>query len=289
MSGMRRVLLANCRDIPDGQPWDGSLVQELAKRGIDAACVPWDDATTDWAAADAVVLRITWDYTERLPEFLAWLDRIESEGAHVWNPPGIVRWNCRKTYLRDFAVRGLPVVETEWIERGARTSLARLMERRGWTEAVVKPSVSAGARNSKRIRIADAATEQSWMDALAAKQDLLVQPFLPEVVAEGEWAFVFFAGQFSHALLKTPKGGDWRVQPRHGGSARIVRPTPAQVAEAARFLAVAPRALYARVDVVRRRGRFELMEIELIEPHLYLDSVPGAAGRFADAIAARLA
>jgi glutathione synthase/RimK-type ligase-like ATP-grasp enzyme len=277
------LLLATCREVPDGQPWDSDLLVQLKQRGIQARALPWDLAAAD-AGWSGVVLRNTWDYTQRFDEFMAWLSRLEAAEIPVWNAPSVVRWNAHKSYLLDLAAKGVAITPTRLVKAGAKTRLTQLVEKEGWAEIVVKPAVSADAQDTRRIAAAGASAHEAWFHQLSAKRDLLVQPFI-RAIFEGEWSFVFFAGRFSHAALKRPAKGEWRVQPRLGAVAEMAKPSPAQVEFARSVIAKAPTCLYARVDAVWAGREPRLMELELIEPHLFLDIARGAPGRFADAIA----
>ena len=244
-----------------------------------------------WKGFQGVMVRSCWDYHRRLPEFLAWIARLERDGLAraLWNPPELLRWNSHKSYLRDLAARGVPVVPTRWLERGSSSDLSELLRREAWPEAVVKPAVSASASGTLSTTLAGAAASQPRLDALLAAGDVLVQPLMPEVRDAGEWSLMFFAGRFSHAVLKRPAAGDYRVQWEFGGSAESRTPPPELTRDAERVLASVPGdPLYARVDGVARDGRLVLMELELIEPHLFLGWDAGAATRLADAVRAVL-
>lgn len=219
---------------------------------LPARAVPWDDATVDWNEFDAIVLRSTWDYHKRIDEFRAWIDRLDASGAPLWNPPALLRWNTHKRYLIDLAARGVNVVPTLLCSR-----------------VVIKPAVSATAYRTSVLDPFD--------------QEMLVQPFIDEVVTSGEWSLVFFAGAFSHAVIKRARPGDFRVQSDFGGSHERAQPDASLIAGAQDILrAVEEPWLYARVDGVVRDGRLLLMELEMTEPSLFLDAA--AAARFADAI-----
>ena len=286
---MLKVALATYAKLPDLSEDDGLLREELRRRGVDARPVVWNDPGVAWAAFDRVVIRSAWDYHLFLPEFLVWLDLLEKQRIPLWNPAALVRVNASKLYLRDLASAGLRVAPTEWIERGSEVDLAGLLESRGWAEAVVKPAVSASAFRTWRVAAADFSRSAS-RDAfrrLAAEGDVLVQRFLPEVQSEGEWSFVFLGGEFSHAVLKQPAPGDFRVQEEFGG--RVVAAAPAASAlREARAFATQVRGpwAFARIDGVVVDGTLCLMEVELIEPQLFLGRDPHAAARLADAVLA---
>jgi hypothetical protein len=203
------------------------------------------------------------------------------------NPAALVRWNLHKAYLDDLAAAGHAVIETVRVPRGEPRSLAALLDERGWKEAVVKPAVSASAHRTFRVGRSEAPSRQGELSAIVSDGDALVQPLASEILDGGEWSLVFVAGAFSHAVLKRGASGEFRVQEEYGGHAVPGDPGPFVVAQAAAVLASAPgRSAYARVDGIVRDGSFVLMELELIEPVLYLGVHAGAAGRLADAVLA---
>jgi glutathione synthase/RimK-type ligase-like ATP-grasp enzyme len=247
----------------------------------------WDDRGVDWSRFDRVVVRSCWDYHLRLPEFLAWVESVERQGVALWNPGRLLRANAHKSYLRELAARGFPLVPTAWLSRGSPAGLATLLDERGWTDVVVKPAVSASAFRTWRVSRAEAegaATRRAFADLIAAG-DLLVQRFAPEVLWPGEWSFVFLGERYSHAVLKRPAAGDFRVQHEFGGQIADEAPSPALRAQAQRVSDWIPRPwLYARIDVVEIAGTLHVMEVELIEPALFLGSDPAAPRRFAEAV-----
>jgi glutathione synthase/RimK-type ligase-like ATP-grasp enzyme len=212
------------------------------------------------------------------------------------NPDVVVRWNADKRYLRDLARAGVTTVPTRWMERGdAGESLETVLVRSGWTDVVVKPVVSASAHQTWRISRDMAARDRSRVASLVESSGaVLVQPFIAEVLGEGEWSLVFIAGEYSHAALKRPAAADFRVQWEHGGRADPAEPPPPLVHDAHDVVAAAARrcglaisdVAYARVDGVQRDGRLLLMELECLEPHLFLGYSPTAATRLARAVLA---
>ena len=268
------------------------MIPALARLGADAVPIVWDAAAAPWAAFDAVVVRSCWDYHLKVDAFLAWLDRLDRLGIPVLNPTALIRWNADKRYLLELAARGVSIVPTRLVPQGAGDSgrtLLQALEALGADEVVVKPAVSASAHRTWRTSRASAALDAASFGALVAAGDVLVQPFVP-AVADGEWSVICFGGVPSHAVLKRPAPGDWRVQGELGGTAER-RAAPAAVMDGAACVltaAGAGRAAYARVDGCEVDGVFVLMELELIEPQLYLGLEPAAPGRFAEAIAAAL-
>lgn len=260
---------------------------ELEARGVVVEPAVWDDTTVPWARYDAVVLRSCWDYHLRPAEFRGWIDRMERQRVPLWNPPALVRWNIEKRYLRDLAARGVPMVPTRWVEPGESVALPDLLAEEGWDEAVIKPVVSASAHATWRTRLPVAPEDALRFREASRHTALMVQPFLRAITDDGEWSLCFFGGRYSHAVRKSPARGDFRVQIEHGGRTRAAIAPPSTVEQARLALAAVPTSpLYARVDGTWVDGVLRIIELELIEPCLFLGCDAAAPGRFADAIAA---
>jgi glutathione synthase/RimK-type ligase-like ATP-grasp enzyme len=283
-----RVALATYAALPGLSDDDRSLLGELWSLGVKAEPAVWDDASVDWKSFDAVILRSTWDYFLSPSSFSAWLSRLEEIGARLWNPIPIIRANSDKSYLKSLEAAGLPTVPTVWVEAGGGANLDALLAAQGWRDAVVKPVVSGGAFRTSRVKRGNSAG-QAALDEVLAHSGAMIQPYLVEIASEGEWSFIFIDGEFSHAVLKMPRSGDFRVQEIHGGRTERREPPPQLLAQARAALgAGAASCLYARVDGVRRGGELVIVELELIEPALYLAHAPGAARKLAQAIKARI-
>jgi glutathione synthase/RimK-type ligase-like ATP-grasp enzyme len=197
---------------------DRLLAGALSARGLVVHAGPWSDPAARWSTYDAVVVRSCWDYFLRAREFHDWLDRLEADRAPVHNDVRILRWNADKTYLRDLGARQVPVIPTHWLDRGSSASLAALRRVTGWSELVVKPTVSGGGHRTWRSTPEGGAGDEVRLAAMMDDGAVMVQPLIDEIEREGEWSLVFFAGRYSHAVLKRPRDGDFRVQREHGGS-----------------------------------------------------------------------
>jgi glutathione synthase/RimK-type ligase-like ATP-grasp enzyme len=205
------------------------------------------------------------------------------ESVALWIPAVVLRANLDKRYLRALESQGVAIVPTVWLEPGVPTDIAALLTRHGWTDAVVKPVVSAAAHRTHRVT----AASQPVVDAVVGAGAAMVQPYLAEIETAGEWSVIHLGGAYSHAVRKRPRAGDFRVQPQHGGVSTREEPPGAVRAAVEQILALVPEPLlYARVDGVESGGRFLLMELELIEPRLFFVAAPDAAPRFAAAVAA---
>lgn len=267
---------------------DRLLADELEARGYRAEGVVWDVPRDDWTDYAAVIVRSTWDYHLRVDAFRAWLDELERSGVRVLNAPSLMRWNTEKTYLRELAAHGICVVPTRWVEQHDQTSLFDIVNHEGWEHFVVKPSVSASAHRTWRGSMAEAPLLEGNFRANVTHGGVLVQPFLEEITEIGEWSLLFYGGEYSHSVLKQPRPDDFRVQREHGGTA-LLADAPEKVVDGARAaLRVAEelhgRSLYARVDGCVVREAFMLMELELIEPDLFLRAHADAPRLLANAL-----
>lgn len=281
----QRIAFVTCEQLPDIHGDDRLVADALQRRGFEVTAAVWNDPAIDWRQFASVVIRAAWDYHLDEAGYAAWLRRCEGEHVNLWNPAAAVLANLDKRYLADFADAGVAIVPIEYVERGTRQSLRALLERRQWSRAVIKPAVSASAYGTWRTSLDTVAADQTRFDEEAMQRSLLVQPFVEEIITSGEWSTVFFDGEYSHAVLKKPAAGDFRVQEELGGRGEPGDPSPAVIEQAQRVLSHASKPLlYARVDGVVRDGAFLLMELEINEPYLYIASSNRAAERFADAI-----
>ena len=280
-----RLALCTSSEFPALFDDEQQLPALLAAAGLDAEPVIWSDPAVDWSRFDRVIIRSTWDYFTRIAEFRAWLDRLQAARVPLWNPASLVRWNLDKHYLAELAARGVAVVPTRYVD--APASLAAIVAEAGWSDAILKPAISGGSWRTHRFAVADAPSLQADLDAIVPAGGALVQPFAREIVDEGEWSVLFFGGEFSHSIVKTPAARDFRVQPKFGGTFRAVDAPPRLRAQADAVLAALPeKPLYARIDGIRRGDQLLLMEVEVIEPYLYLPADPASPARFIRALVA---
>ena len=285
---MRRICFVTCRTWPDISDSDRLVQRALEARGATVAARAWNAPGADWDGFDAIVLRSNWDYHFEPDAFLGWLDRLERARARVWNPPALVRWNLTKAYLLDLARAGVPTVATVILEDESRAGLEAVMAARGWSRVVMKPVISASAHDT---RLVSAATMDEAVAALrsgAIRRPVLVQPFVEEIQSRGEWSLVFIETEMTHAVLKRPAAGEFRVQPRLGGTVETPEPPDRVRAVARAALAALPvPPLYARIDGVEAAAGFQIMEVEVNEPGLFFPHAPDAAVRFAEALLRR--
>lgn len=266
-----------------------ALVPACADRGLRLDLQVWrsDDllGRVENGDYEAVVVGTTWDYHDHSASFCDRLDRF-AQRVPVFNSPEVVRWNADKSYLRELEGAGVPIVPTFWVDRVDALTLEAAHDALSSHHLVAKPVVGAGAVRQVQVRRGQPLPPASECPPAGA----LVQPFLPSIQSEGELSFVFCGGRFSHALLKAPARGDYRVQSVYGGTERTYTPTVAELATARSALDAVPQTtadalLLARVDMVRNRaGHLMLMELELIEPYLYPVQGPGLGDLFAEAL-----
>ena len=257
------------------------LADALRKAGASVEILAWDDCSVSWQRFDAVVLRSTWDYTERLPEFLAWCEHTAAQ-TRMLNPADVVKWNTDKHYLADLAKKNCPVVESVFIEPG------QIPDRfPDYAEFVVKPAVGAGSRDTQRYLAKDrTAAIKHVKNLLDQKRAALIQPYLADVDTKGETALIFFKGIFSHAIRKGPL-----LQLDEGPTNHLFAPEAITAREpggdelevAHKVLAAVPfkSLAYARVDLLPSSQGPMLLELELTEPSLFFEHAPGSAERFA--------
>jgi len=284
-----RIALATYDRAPELAADDRLIPPALAAVGIEAVAAVWSDGRAPWETFDAVLIRSCWDYHLRSGEFRAWLDRLDAGRVPVWNSTALVRWNADKRYLLDLAARGVPSLPTIVIPPGAADRVAAAAAERGWTRFVLKPTVSASGYETHAFRFPLTSADHAAVERVSAAGAALLQPFADAIPALGELSFVFLDGRPSHAALKRAAAGEFRVQTEHGGSVEPIDADPLLAEQAAAALTALDEVpLYARVDGVVIDGRFVLMELELIEPNLFLSLGRDAPARLATAVARRL-
>lgn len=284
-----RIAIATSQEYADLPEDDRPLIAAFAALGISAEPEVWSTPNADWTAYGCVLVRSTWDYTWRYPEFLAWLDYV-GMATRIINEPRLLRWNTHKRYLRDLQSRGIAIPWSCWPARGDELALADWFERSGAEALVVKPAVGAGGRDTFVVRRGESASPVPDVAALLAERDVIVQEYIPTVTSEGELSLMFVDGKFTHAVCKRPAAGEFRVQERFGGRVEPCVPTPETIEFARRVLAATPIApVYARVDLIMcAGGEPTLIELEVFEPSMFFAHGPAAITALAAAVARRL-
>lgn len=279
---MHLLILVPDPAFPEPFAWAFHVEAEaLRAAGAEVTARPWT-AVGDVSPFDLVLPLVAWGYHLQYSEWLALLDRAEAEGWPMVNPPALLRWNSDKAYLRELGAAGVPTVRTLEVDHLNEAALAAAFGTLGTHEVVIKPPVSAGASGTYRLREGEGAHVPEDVHG----QRMMIQPFLPSIADTGEYSLLLFGGEPSHCVVKRPKSGDFRVQPHFGGDTLACEPPPGAIELAQVALAVAPAAAtYARVDlVVGPDGALQVIELELVEPALFLHCAPEASPRFAAAI-----
>lgn len=257
----------------------------LRESGLDVHREIWTDKKVAWSGYDVVLLKSPWDYHEKYETFCRWMDNVKKSGARMLNPHNIVKWNSDKHYLQKIAMAGLNVIPSAIIERGELPLLSSFFYQFGTDKLIVKPCVSAGARHTFTVTSQNLAERQALLAQLVKDEAFIVQPFIAEIEAEGEWSFIFLDGRFSHSVLKKPRNGDFRVQQYHGGTADAVEAADKHIQSATAYVEqFAKGCLYARVDGILIDDELHLMELELIEPYLFLGKHPEGYQRYTEAL-----
>jgi hypothetical protein len=276
--------IATTRPLPEIDEDEELLLQGLRERGVRARMAAWNDPREDWDLPVPTVLRSTWDYIHHIDDFSAWLARVEA-AAPLWNPRSIVQANLHKRYMLTLHSDGVPVVPTELVERGATTPLDSILRRRGWEHVVLKPAIGAASFATRRFAAQELQAGEDFLREQLRQRDMLVQPYVSSVDDYGERALVWIDGEFTHAVRKMPRftGQDESVSAALPLGVRELALGESALAE------LRDELLYARVDVARAKdGSFLVMELELIEPSLFLTRSPRALERLCTAIVDRL-
>lgn len=271
---MSRIGWVTCEKL---QPWserENLVIQSMLGQGHEIIPIVWSRTDQVLESFDWIIIRTPWDYFEHLPEFKKWIESLP-EGK-VLNSKRVLLWNLDKVYLKELAEKGIPVVPTVFLEVTEETDLTAAIRSVQSDEVVIKPSQSASSHLTYVVK---------QNQPIAAKpfvgKTILIQPKLQEIIDDGECSMVFFGGVYSHAVLKKPKRGDFRVQKSFGGTYSAYAPTPAEVAFGLKTVRAIPEpTLYARVDFVRLNGKPFLMELEVLEPDLFFEENPDSIGCF---------
>lgn len=279
------VALITCSERPELSKSDTLLQKALAARDIEAQPLVWNDPAVDWSRPLVSIIRSTWDYHHQRTAFLEWAQCV-SQLHTLWNPLPLLSWNTHKSYLNDLKEHDIPIIPTCWHAQGASANLAQLMQKHGWSQVVIKPAVSADSYGTILVKEDMVDEGQQYLDHMLSIRDMLIQPFLPAIMSNGERSLMFIDGEITHAVVRPPVLYDMQTQPILPQKGLVV-PQEDELQLARKIIdTLSSPALYARIDLVRDvDGQLRVMEVELVEPELWLTWMPTAAERFADAIA----
>ncbi len=257
---------------------DAILRAALEKRNLRVIRKSWSDDQFDWSSTRSILFRTPWDYFDHFDAFQQWLNTT-SQCTEFINPLETVRWNLDKHYLADLQKKGIPVVETLFIEPGFTGSLKSILDTAGWDASILKPAVSGAAKNTFKLSGETISAHENIFQQLIRSESMLLQPFQKNILTEGEFTLMVMQGRYTHAVQKNAKPGDFRVQDDFGGTVRPWHPDASVIAFAEKIVAtLSPLPVYARVDLIRdNNGIMAVSELELIEPELWLRTFPAAA------------
>ncbi|SHM10627.1 RimK family alpha-L-glutamate ligase [Mucilaginibacter sp. OK098] len=281
-----KICFVTCSKEPLLTNDDLLLSKYLLNKNIVVVPAIWDDITVNWQAYDAIILRSMWDYHTRIDEFNAWLDKLELLGCIVLNSVSIVKWNQNKKYLADLSPLGALLPPYHFCLQNSIIRLTDIMAINNWDKAVIKPAVSGGSFNTWTTTALSAAADELRFAEMLQYGDVIVQKFMDEIITNGELSLLFFNKKFSHAILKKAKPGDFRVQAQFGGTDEPAYPVESVLKKAQSLLnTINKPLLYARVDgILLNNDEFYLMELELIEPALFIGSNENACENFYEAL-----
>lgn len=263
------------------------LVQKaIEKRGLKAYRTSWSNPDFDWSSTKAVIFRTTWDYFERFDEFSIWLNQV-SKLTQLINAKNQLLWNIDKHYLQDLSDKGINIPKTFFIEKGSSATLDQLQQETGWVDFVLKPAISGAARHTYKLDSTTLSDHEPVFQKLIANEAMLIQEFQHHIITDGEISIMLMGGQYTHAIIKKAKKGDFRVQDDFGGSVESYSPTKEEIAFAERAFAVCdPLPVYGRADIIRDNNKqLAISELELIEPELWFRFYEPAADQLAGVIA----
>ena len=270
--------------------YDKLLIEPMKTFGWDAEEISWRNESINWDDYNAVIVRSTWDYQKDHEKFLDVLEKINNSSAHLENDLELMKWNMNKKYLFDLEQKGVKIVDTLWKSNFNLDEVENSFENFNSEEIIIKPNISANADNTFRLTKAKFVEIKNQLKLIFTNREFMMQPFMKNIIDEGEYSLFFFNGEFSHCVLKKPKEKDFRVQEEHGGKFKSIIPTEQQKTIGKNIidkLAVLP--LYGRTDLVRTADNdFALMELEAIEPSLYFNMDEQSPIRFTKAFVEKM-
>lgn len=278
-----KVGILTCHGFDLYKNFDKKIIDNLIALGITTEHVVWDDPSVYWRDFKIILVRSTWDYfqkEEKLKNFLSVLTKINNLGISIINSLELIKWNCKKTYLKDLKEIGIPVIDTLWLNKNQLNDMKLLIAEKKWAHCVVKPVLSGGGKHTINFT-SDKSKEIAKECLLLNEEEWMVQPFVEEIIKEGEYSFIFLEKEFSHCVLKKPGEGNFIASPLHGGSIHSFNPSPGMLEQAKKILDLMPFSfLYVRMDAISRNDKLVVMEIEMIEPYLFDEYTENFIGKF---------
>jgi glutathione synthase/RimK-type ligase-like ATP-grasp enzyme len=259
------------------------LAEGFRSVGFQVFTPAWDDPSQNWKAYDFIIIKSTWNYFDFPVNWYKWLELLNHLRIPTLNSLKTIKWNSDKIYLQDILCQDLQVIQSEWVEDPAALTI-NIFEKFASDEIVIKPRIGGGAKDTFRITRKEFSEKKTNLKELLRSSNMLIQPFMRQISTSGEYSFIFIGGELSHVVLKKPKKGEFRVQHLFGGTIERAWVSEAYVAQATAFVdKFAPSCLHARVDMIDVDGRLFLMELELIEPYLFLYLTKTGVGKYVKA------
>ncbi|MEM7105727.1 MAG: hypothetical protein AAF502_21495 [Bacteroidota bacterium] len=285
---MARIIFSTCEKWPTISASDSIVASALSNLGHQVEAATWNGPFNKFLDADLVVLRSTWDYHYHIKDFNMWLDRLQTNGVSVQNSVSTVKWNLSKSYITDLALNGIRTPDTVFVQ--TINDIESAFDKNGWKKAVVKPAHGASGHLVECISREDIPNWQLNVKEHGQHRPWIIQEYLSDIEIAGELSMVFINRIYSHAVLKTPQPGEFRINGQYGGQSRRVEPKKSIIEKARHILeTLEEKPLYVRIDGVLQNGEaFCLLELELIEPGLFYNLAPDKANMFAKAIEERL-
>ena len=281
---MYHIALLTSQDFPVLTVSDRKLIPELLTLGNMAEAVVWDEPDVNWINYDALIFRSTWDYFTKQDVFFVWIEDLKRKNIITFNPLVVIKKNAHKFYLQEMESSGIKIIPSVFIPRSENIDIDTLIPYE-WKKVVIKPAVSAGSYLTELFDRSESDFVSDRYTKIIKDHDMIIQKFIPEIQTPGEISMVFFDKKFSHSVIKTPKAGDFRIQSQFGGQYVSYTPSDLLVKIGTQIVeSVKEDLLYARVDGVLIHDEFHLMELELIEPDLYMDYLPDGQNTFSKVI-----
>ena len=283
----KNIAFATSSEIPSLLEDDLLVVNKLASQGIDVVPAVWDDQSVNWSEFAAVIVRSPWDYFLKGDAYYQWVKSFLNmhSDAKLLNPPQAILDNIDKRYLLEFEQQGIAIIPTYCVEKGSQANLKDILDMHSWDKVVIKPVISAGAYGTWRCSLDMSAEGQEQFTEQISRETIFIQPFMSEIQSEGEWSIMYFNGEYSHSVLKSVAGNDFRIQEEFGGTTKAVEPTSDILKQTQKIMDLQKEPLlYARVDGVIRDGQFLLMELEINEPSLFFEFSEKGVENFSKAV-----
>ncbi len=285
----KRVAFLSTDNLENFFTYDKLLIEPMKNIGWIAEEVSWRNENVNWSDYDSVIVRSTWDYQNDSEKFIGVLEKINCV-SHLENDLDLMKWNMNKNYLFDLEQKGVKIVDTIWERKFNRNLAHEYFDKLGTDEIIIKPNISANADNTFRLTREKLDKNLGQLEKIFTAREFMVQPFLNSIIEEGEYSLFFFDGKFSHSVLKKPKENDFRVQEEHGGNIQPFKVSSELISIAENIIKkLSTIPLYGRVDLVRtKENEFALIELELIEPSLYLNKDDQSPAKFVKAFEERI-